>query len=50
MCSPGCGMVLAANRESRKVAYVVVAAVFLSWYFSGSLPFVQCHITINKMC
>ena len=28
----------------------MAAAGFLSHYLSGPLPYVQCHITVNKMC
>ena len=31
------------------VAHEVVALGFLSWYLSGSLQYIQCHITVNKM-
>ena len=34
----------------RKRAHVVVAASFLSHYLSGPLPYVRCHIIVNKMC
>ena len=40
-------MTLAANQ---KVAQVVVAVGFLSHYLNGPLPYVQHHITVNKMC
>ena len=39
---------LAANWE--RVAHVVAAVGFLSHYLSGHLPYVGCHLTINKMC
>ena len=32
-----------------RVAHVA-AAGFLSCYLSGPLPYVWCHITVNKMC
>ena len=34
---------------SERVAHVA-AACFLSRYLNGPLPYVQCHITVNKMC
>ena len=34
---------------SERVAHVA-AAGFLSHYLSGPLPYVQHHITVNKMC
>ena len=52
ICYPVCGMVHVKETLLLidKVAHVVVAAGFLSHYLSGSLPYVRCHITINKMC
>ena len=38
---------LAVNRK--RVAHVA-AAGFLSRYLNGPLPYVQHHITVNKMC
>ena len=51
MCYPVCGMVHIKEPLLliRKVAHVV-AADFLFHYLSGPLPYVRCHITINKMC
>ena len=51
MCYPVCGMVhikepLLLIRKSNHVA----TAGFLSHYLSGPLLYVQCHITVNKMC
>ena len=34
---------------SERVAHVA-AAGFISCYLNGSLPYVWCHITVNKMC
>ena len=48
MCYPVCGMMQEPLLIGR-VAHVA-AAGFLSCYLSGSLPYVWCHITINKMC
>ena len=43
MCYSVCGMM------HIKEPYVAVAG-FLSPYMSGTLPYVSCHITVNKMC
>ena len=45
MCYHICGMVHIKERVAH-----VVAAGFLSHYLNGPLPYVQCHITVNKMC
>ena len=38
-----------SRSNSERVAHVV-AAGFLSLYLSGPLPYIRCHITVNKMC
>ena len=49
MCYPVCGMMQEPLLLIGRVAHVA-AAGFLTCYLSGSLPYVWCHITINKMC
>ena len=41
--------VVCAIMSVERVSHVV-AAGFLSRYLSGLLPYVQRHITVNKMC
>ena len=48
MCSTT-GVAKAVVCPSERVAYVV-AAGFLSHYLNDPLPYVQRHITVNKMC
>ena len=48
MCYPVCGM-MHIKEPLERVAHVV-AAGFLSRYLNGPLPYVQRHITANKMC
>ena len=43
MCYPLCEMV------HIRVAHVAEAG-FLSHYLNGPLPYIRCHITVNKMC
>ena len=49
MCYPGFGIVHIKEPLllTKRVAYVV-AAGFLSHYLNGPLPYVHCHITVNK--
>ena len=51
MCYPVCGMVHIKEPLLLigKSSHVVAAAGFLSDYLNGPVPYVQCHITINKM-
>ena len=53
MCYPVCGMVhikkpLLLIGKSRPTH--VAASGFLSHNLSGPVPYVRCHITVNKMC
>ena len=45
MCYPVCGMV-----HIKEPLLLIGVAVFLSYYLIGPLPYVQRHITVNKMC
>ena len=44
MCYPVCGMV------HIKEPLLLIGKSFLSRYLNGPLPYVQRHITVNKMC